>query len=573
MKKYFKLDINLKKVLKIFICTFIICSVALILTSIIPSKNINNNIEKSIEKMNNEGEYPIIMQKKTFYYRIDNWSESTLLNFIYNCNSKKPLECTFAQKTYTGAGSGLKDANLMIKELSPDSTHEEENKGHFAIRSSYWLGIRSIFRPLLVFMDYFEIRYIILFIGIFVSIFTIIKLGEKLKWLYAIAFGIILLCTNYFVGLFVGPNAAVYILTFLGMDYILLSKKKINYFNFMFVIGMLTTYFDWFTIPLISWGFITITILLKEYNEKKNIKFDELFNIVFKTGIAWCLGYASLLIIRVLCSYLVTGKEALDYFTGRVTVNTGMKNDSIIADAYHSLKNCINGLFPFTIDNKYEFLLVMGGIEFILILICLWLNKKNRKVGFPLLLISFAPLVWIITFNKFHVIHWWYAYRSIGIYGFAVMAIFMVFLDEIVNQLKKSEKFNKMIKKLKKTNIIKFLIVGGTSTLIDYFIYMIISLRINLITSKCISMVCACIFSFFANKNWTFNIKTKINRKMLSSYISVQIINIGVNTFSNYLLFQILHSKTISFVFATGIALVVNYILQNHFVFKEKELV
>ena len=84
-------------------------------------------------------------------------------------------------------------------------------------------------------------------------------------------------------------------------------------------------------------------------------------------------------------------------------------------------------------------------------------------------------------------------------------------------------------------------------------------------------MTCASIFSFIKNKSWTFNIKEKTNSKMVLLYIIVQLINIGTNTLVNYLSFNITNLKTLSFVIATFIAMIVNYLLQRFVVFKEEK--
>lgn len=566
MKKYLKLDIDIKQVLKIFVFVFIICSVSLILVSMIPDKKIDNNIEKSIHIMNKEGDYPTILNKNSKYYQLDNFTEAVLLNFIYNCDSSKPLECTFAEKTYkSDDGTGLQNANLMLKEVGRNSAFSGGEKGYYNLRSSYWLGIRIIYMPLLTFMNYYQIRYLIFSLGILLSIFTAITIVRKLNWKYAIAFLLSLIITKYYVGLLVSTHAFVYILTFLGMDYILLKKKKVNYFNFMFIIGMLTTYFDWFSIPLLSWGFITITILLKEYQENKKIDFSELFNIIFQTGFAWCLGYASLLIFRQLFCYFIAGNEAIKYFTNRIADNTGAKSNSIINTIGRTLKNILNGIIPIYMESisRLAIVLVILMIVFlILLLICIKLLKRKMHIGMLLLLISISPFVWALVFSKFHSVHGWFAYRTLGISVFAIILILLFFIDYIIKSKKNT------IKKIKNNNAVRFLVVGGISTLLDFTIYMLLSLKINLIIAKSCSMLCACIFSFFVNKNWTFNNEEKINYKMIIAYIITQIINIGVNTSVNYLMYNFSKLKTISFVIATFMAMIVNYLLQNFVVFK-----
>lgn len=569
MKKYFNLDFKFQEIIKIFLITFAICSGALLLSSLVPDKRIDNNIEKSITKMNKEKEYFSIIEENSHYFQVDNWSEAALLNFIYTCDASDPLKCTFAETNYAADDkSGLENANLMIKETSPNSNYKGEKIGHYAIRSSYWLGSRTFVRPLLFFIDYYQIRYLLISIVCFMSIFTAIKLGEKTNWKYALAFVLALVFTKYFIGLFAISNAFVYLLTFVSMDYILLTKKKTNYFSFMFLIGMLTSYFDWFTIPLITWGFTVITILLKEYHQEEKITFDKLFNILFKTGLAWCLGYASMLLFRVLFSYMVAGKAALEYFSGRVTTNTGMKDTSIIVNVYNAVKYCLNGVLPITFKSKKAFLLIVGFFGLTSVGMTTYLTIRKKHMGVPLILTILSPFAWIIAFNEFHSIHWWFAYRSLGIFIFAYLLIVVITIEEIIKQVKDNDKVKGLIKKVTDANVVRFLIVGGTSTIIDYLIYMVISTKLNLLLSKCISMLIACIFSFIANKNWTFRNKDKENYKMVLKFVGAQIINIGVNTGINYLMYNLTHSKTIAFVIATFIAMIINYLLQRFVVFK-----
>jgi len=127
----------------------------------------------------------------------------------------------------------------------------------------------------------------------------------------------------------------------------------------------------------------------------------------------------------------------------------------------------------------------------------------------------------------------------------------------------------KIINKYKKE--IKFLITGGSSTLLDYVIYMLLSNSINISVSKVISMSIASIYSYFINKKWTFTNKEKVSLWQVSKFVICQVINIAVNTTTNYLIYNLCGNRTIAFIIATGVAMVVNFLIQNYFVFKNKE--
>lgn len=116
-------------------------------------------------------------------------------------------------------------------------------------------------------------------------------------------------------------------------------------------------------------------------------------------------------------------------------------------------------------------------------------------------------------------------------------------------------------------SIVRFILVGGTSTGIDFIIYMILSQAIPLAASKAISMIVASIFSYVANKRFTFKDKDKTNLKYILRYYFVFAINLGANVGMNYMMFRLTGSKIVAFIFATVCGMTVNYLGQRFIVF------
>ena len=127
-------------------------------------------------------------------------------------------------------------------------------------------------------------------------------------------------------------------------------------------------------------------------------------------------------------------------------------------------------------------------------------------------------------------------------------------------------KLNVLIKNRKSE--FRFLIVGGLSTLIDFIIYMLLSNYIDISVSKCCSMIIASIFAYVCNKNWTFSDSESTNAKKIFKYIISQLINITVNTTINTVMYNLTKIKVLAFVVATGVAMIINYLLQKTIVFR-----
>lgn len=128
-----------------------------------------------------------------------------------------------------------------------------------------------------------------------------------------------------------------------------------------------------------------------------------------------------------------------------------------------------------------------------------------------------------------------------------------------------SELFNKLYY----SKVARFVFVGVCSTGIDFAIYILLSFYMTITPSKGISMICSSVFSYFANKIFTFEVKEKTNVVYLVKFYFVFAANFGSNLLTNYLLYNWLGSKVIGFIGATLVGMTVNYWGQKFIVFKK----
>lgn len=129
-----------------------------------------------------------------------------------------------------------------------------------------------------------------------------------------------------------------------------------------------------------------------------------------------------------------------------------------------------------------------------------------------------------------------------------------------------------MIDKVKKifgNSLTKFVIVGGCSTAIDFTIYMLLSLSLSITLAKGIAMCISSIFSYIANKRFTFDNKEKTDAGYIFRFYIVFAANFGTNLGVNYLIFQNSGYKLFAYVLATVCGMTVNYLGQKFFVFKK----
>ena len=125
-----------------------------------------------------------------------------------------------------------------------------------------------------------------------------------------------------------------------------------------------------------------------------------------------------------------------------------------------------------------------------------------------------------------------------------------------------------------RVQIKRFLIVGGLSVLIDFMVYRFLLWVLTWVSfSKISGFICASIFAYFVNKNWTFH-SNRDGVKTIVMFIIVYVSNLALNTGTNSLLLLFLgnseSSVWISFLFASGVSASMNFLGMKFIVFREK---
>ncbi len=124
---------------------------------------------------------------------------------------------------------------------------------------------------------------------------------------------------------------------------------------------------------------------------------------------------------------------------------------------------------------------------------------------------------------------------------------------------------------------LKFCIVGVTNTIVDFSIYFLLTREINFwnrhhITAKAVSFFLATIWSFIANRKFTFEIKSSTNiSEFLRFYIAIGS-GVFINTGVYYLCTTHLRlNDLIGVIFATFVTSVYSFSFLKLWVFSTKK--
>ena len=133
------------------------------------------------------------------------------------------------------------------------------------------------------------------------------------------------------------------------------------------------------------------------------------------------------------------------------------------------------------------------------------------------------------------------------------------------------EKIKKLLKNELVQQIIKFGICGGTSFIIDYVIFTLLSqaLGIHYLIASIISFSISVIYNYILSIKWVFNVTKKQTSKEFILFIILSVIGLGLNSLIMYICVDLMKiHELISKVIATAIVMVYNFITRKIFIEK-----
>lgn len=127
---------------------------------------------------------------------------------------------------------------------------------------------------------------------------------------------------------------------------------------------------------------------------------------------------------------------------------------------------------------------------------------------------------------------------------------------------------------------VRFLLVGGTNTVLDFaLLFLFTNLGLNRVVANIASTGIAFIFSFFANRKFTFKDSSKNVRRQFLVFAAVTLSGLWILQpiiilIATSFLDDVMSNNASLFVakvIATGASLIWNYLLYSRLVFKKEE--
>jgi hypothetical protein len=275
----------------------------------------------------------------------------------------------------------------------------------------YWQGIQVLLRPLLIVADYSTIRII--------NYILLSALLLSLSWLIYSHFGgivsIIFLSSLLLVSAPIVPLSiqlsVCFYLMLLYSIYIIKLKNIDNVYLVFFIMGAITSYFDFLTVPQITLGIPLIIFLLKN-------KVDNTLKYVVLLSLSWLGGYALLWSSKWVIAYLLIGNEIMDTVTSSISLRL---SDSIV---FHGVEITIEDLV-FLLLSKIRWWMILILLSIMVFISFIYYRlQKGKTIIYRyswLLLIALIVPIWFIVLRNHSIQHIFFTWRALLVPLFSML--------------------------------------------------------------------------------------------------------------------------------------------------------
>ncbi len=321
---------------------------------------------------------------------------------------------------------GVMDNATVRTYMLPMTFEPAENPLYTALNcrgyNYYWHGYVIILRVLQYFMNYEQIQMANYAFQITLIVMLAVLIGRQkntkyvlmLASSYALMMPMALgLCLQYYAVFNIAFTASVILLY--RQEF--WQKGNRLFYGFL-VIGMLTSYFDLLTFPLITWGIPLVWWLVMDSSER-SIK--ESLKRIVTLGISWIAGYGGMWAGKWIIATIVLQKNIIQEAILEIVIRSGVD----VSVAY-GLTNRFYSLYTNWLHYNYILYIIILVSWLIYWLICGLLYGWKRihpARALSYLLVACSSFVWYIVVLNHTEIHHAFTYRIYAVTILAFMAL------------------------------------------------------------------------------------------------------------------------------------------------------
>lgn len=396
MKNCFK---TIMKYAGCFTAAILVFVLLLAISACVPQQAVAEHINASLPGLASEGTYPR-RNPDVAATSLDNFTDSVIIAETLATNSKD-MSTIISNPLFLYKGDPLE--SLLYYAENPDISPD----GYYV---RYWMGFRATLRPLFSVFTYSQIRHIGFGVLLMLSCLAALSVAKRVNLLAAAG---LVLSIVMMRPLIIGRSFQYMSCFLVALTSTLLApyihRKKWDTGLFFMLIGMTTQYFDFYTVPVLTFCMPMLYLQAMKLTNGEPAPLKE----ILKSLLCWLFGYAASWIVKLLLSSAFTTMDGIA--NGFTEFALWMKMDSPTANSkiFEAYKAVWQTLCP------NRMCLLIAALFFLaLIAIAAATIKKHGKDAFVLkeklgiLAVTMLPLVWYAAASAPTQNHAFFQYRS-----------------------------------------------------------------------------------------------------------------------------------------------------------------
>lgn len=414
--------IGIKEYIAAFCITVFLAVMLLIIAAFLPQTAIQNHVAESI---------PIISRDVDNHYLFDNSVGSKIdvgTDLMMLCTSlttsDRYLGSILTNPVYSYDDVvGWENDDEWIAKLAYDMPPDDV--WYYA---RYWMGFRVVLRMALTLFTYAQIkRYLsFLFLCLFAAAVCSVSKHANSRIAFFFALSIILIRPHVMATSM--QLTSCFLIAFAAMLLIpwLHHHEKWEALFFMEV-GMITMYFDFYTVPLVTMGFPLMYLYILKQEKAVSVPVSNLF----RNMTAWFMGYGFMWIAKLVLTSLLTSVNALSQGFESFFSRVGIEKDAELTE-YYSVEAAFEGVRKAVFSDEVgaAVYLVCAGVILAVVLYKMLRGRitfENFQNAVPYLFFAGIPVVWFVITKQPVAIHYYFQYRTIALTHWAA-GVFLHYL-------------------------------------------------------------------------------------------------------------------------------------------------
>lgn len=400
----------------LFFCgTVLIALGLLVISAFLPQDLILQHVLDSWEVVSLDNRHPTVADY-TLASKLDTGTDAMMLRASMSTRNDY-LGSVLTNPIYVYEGGNAWES---IPDTVAQQAMEMPHSGVFYY-SKYWLGFRAFLRLALSFLTYGQIKRYLAFVFLTLFVYTIIHVvkhgGNRLGFLFALS---VILVRPHVMATSMQYTCCFFI-AFFAMLMIPWLRQNPRFKTIFFMeVGMITMYFDFYTVPLITFGFPMVYLCVMQGKNGEKLSILEVLRQLF----AWAAGYVLMWIVKLTITTAFTSINAFAEGFSSFFKRVGLEKEPQF-EQFYSLEAMWNALEETIFADGVGKWMYTAGTVFLLIYILIWLRRsqtpgKRLRTGLPVLFVAVMPLIWFLLTVQPIAIHAYFQYRTIALTYWAV---------------------------------------------------------------------------------------------------------------------------------------------------------